>query len=125
MQWHNERNQRCTLEGEHKPHVFGSMDRHNPCGGGQTRVDRDADRRRWDHRSRPGDEQAATALLPAELPHPLPAQTAAIIASCMPERCHRGSNGSSTRPRNSRHESKSTSGAVRLPCEQAANQREV
>jgi hypothetical protein len=26
-----------------------SMDRHNPCGGGQASVDKDADRRRWDH----------------------------------------------------------------------------
>ncbi len=49
MQWRNERNERCTLDGEHKPHVFRSMDRHNPCGGGQTSVDKDADRRRWDH----------------------------------------------------------------------------
>jgi cell wall assembly regulator SMI1 len=49
MQWRNERNERCMLGGEHKPHVFGSMDRHNPCGGGQTSVDKDADRQRWDH----------------------------------------------------------------------------
>jgi hypothetical protein len=31
---------------------------------------------------RAGDEQAATALLPTELPYSLPAQTAAIIAAC-------------------------------------------
>jgi cell wall assembly regulator SMI1 len=49
MQWRGERNERCTPDGEHKPHVFGSMDRHNPCGGGQTIVDKDADRQRWDH----------------------------------------------------------------------------
>jgi len=49
MQWRNERNERCLLDGEHKPHVFRLMDRHNPCGGGQTGVDKDADRRRWDH----------------------------------------------------------------------------
>jgi cell wall assembly regulator SMI1 len=48
MKWNNERNGRCTLDGEHRPHVFDSMDRHNPCGGGQTSVDRDADRGRWD-----------------------------------------------------------------------------
>jgi hypothetical protein len=49
MQWRNERNERCTLDGEHKPHVFRSMDRHHPCGGGQTSVDKEADRRRWDY----------------------------------------------------------------------------
>jgi cell wall assembly regulator SMI1 len=49
MQWRNERNERCTLDGEHKPHVFRPMDRHNPCGGGQTSVDKDADRRQWDY----------------------------------------------------------------------------
>jgi cell wall assembly regulator SMI1 len=49
MQWRNERNERCPLDGQHKPHVFHLMDRHNPCGGGQTSVDKDADRRRWDH----------------------------------------------------------------------------
>lgn len=31
---------------------------------------------------RAGDEQAAAALLPTELPYPLPAQTAATIAAC-------------------------------------------
>jgi Domain of unknown function (DUF4291) len=31
---------------------------------------------------RAGDEQAATALLPTELPYPLPARTAAAIAAC-------------------------------------------
>jgi cell wall assembly regulator SMI1 len=50
MQWRHERNERCPLDGEHKPHVFPSMERHHPCGGGQTRVDKDADRPRWDHR---------------------------------------------------------------------------
>jgi cell wall assembly regulator SMI1 len=49
MRWRNERNERCTLDGEHKPHVFRSTGRHNPCGGGQASVDKDADRRRWDH----------------------------------------------------------------------------
>jgi cell wall assembly regulator SMI1 len=49
MRWRDERNERCTLAGEHEPHVFPSMDRHNPCGGGQATVDKDADRRRWDH----------------------------------------------------------------------------
>lgn len=48
MRRRDERNERCTLDGEHKPHVFSSMDRHNPCGGGQTGVDKEADRRRWD-----------------------------------------------------------------------------
>jgi hypothetical protein len=32
-------------------------------------------------RLRAGDDQAAEALVPAELPYPLPAQTAAIIAA--------------------------------------------
>jgi cell wall assembly regulator SMI1 len=49
MRWNDERNARCPLDGDHKPHVFGSTNGHNPCGGGQTRVDRDADRQRWDH----------------------------------------------------------------------------
>ena len=47
MQWRNERNAQCTLDGEHQPHVFRSMDRHSPCGGGQTSVDKEADRPRW------------------------------------------------------------------------------
>jgi hypothetical protein len=49
MQWRTERNEQCTLDGEHEPHVFRSMDRHNPCGGGLASVDKDTDRRRWDH----------------------------------------------------------------------------
>jgi cell wall assembly regulator SMI1 len=49
MRWRNERNERCALDGEHEPHVLRSMDRHDPCGGGHTGVDKDADRRRWDH----------------------------------------------------------------------------
>lgn len=49
MQWRDERNQRCTIDGMHNPHVFHSMDTLHPCGGGQTSVDKEADRRRWDH----------------------------------------------------------------------------
>lgn len=48
MQRRSEPNERCTLDGEHQPHVVRSTDMHNPCGGGLTSVGKDADRR-WDY----------------------------------------------------------------------------
>lgn len=69
MRGRGERNERCHLDAGHEPHVFRSMDQDNPCGGGSTPLDKDADRRLWD---RPISTPETGGLRVSQDPQPNP-----------------------------------------------------